>query len=84
MRLERSSRHKAPEKDAPAINVCVSCGAVHPRNEPRPFEWDSHVVGSEMVDTCSASCRAQAGFTERKVHAHVEKEAGDKGQSDWW
>lgn len=83
MRLERDSRRKASEKDAPTINVCVSCGAVHPRNEPRPFEWDCHLVAGEMVDTCSASCRAKAGLFERKV-AHVEKSANGEERDSWW
>jgi hypothetical protein len=47
---------------------CHVCGAAWV--EPGGYQWDAHYLDDVgLVDTCSAKCRHDGGFKERKVTA---------------
>jgi hypothetical protein len=46
--------------------VCCACGDRRGPEGPLPSVWDVHLVGGEMVLSCSPACRAERGLVERK------------------
>lgn len=58
--------------------ACAVCATAWPEEGPVPYEWDAHLVEvtegegkkrktrTEMQLSCSAECRVQRGWRERK------------------
>lgn len=72
------AKRKAPP---PVERACAVCGTQGPAEGPLPWAWDQHMVVAkvdvdhdrktitetmEMVSSCSAKCRAERGWVERK------------------
>jgi predicted Zn-ribbon and HTH transcriptional regulator len=47
--------------------VCRSCGYDFGTESPLPWSADCHVIGGELVTSCSPPCRLKMGVPERKL-----------------